>query len=356
MNDPEILDPFAYRDGFAKYRDVKSTLIFDGGMKEKPLISIVIPTFRRPDLLKEAIASALMQKSNNLYEVVVVDNESAPDFAIQINEVINSLNAPNLKLYRNEKNVGMFGNWNRCIELAEGEWITILNDDDLLLPDFIVAFESIIKSKRNPNLIQFGYFLLDKRISGADPLAEINASQKNEDAFANKINPSLYFWGNNRAGSLGIVFKKELAFKIGGFDENDYPASDLYFLVKYIMQFSNCYESEFVCCAYRVHENESGNPEVLAGFVAMENKLRNAMSRRSNFPILTYIYSVAILKSHINNLEIFWKVKIPLNSVCKKIRGSKYGLRVPTLGSRILGKLIKLVLIKRLNFTDDSLT
>ena len=34
-----------------------------------------------------------------------------------------------MKYYKNEKNIGMYGNWNRCIELSNGEYLTILNDD-----------------------------------------------------------------------------------------------------------------------------------------------------------------------------------------------------------------------------------
>jgi len=103
-------------------------------MKEtqpNPLVSICIPTYNRASMVGEAIRSALGQTYAPL-EVLVVDNASADT----IEDVVGSFHDPRLKLVKNEKNLGMFGNFNRCIELARGKYIHILHSDDYIDPRF----------------------------------------------------------------------------------------------------------------------------------------------------------------------------------------------------------------------------
>ena len=96
-----------------------------------PLVSICIPTYNRADMVGDAIRSALSQTYPAL-EVVVVDNASNDGTA----EVVASLTDPRLRFERNEQNLGLFGNFNRCIEVAKGSLIHILHSDDTIPPGF----------------------------------------------------------------------------------------------------------------------------------------------------------------------------------------------------------------------------
>ena len=71
-----MIDFLSIRNSFDKYKDVPSKKILGGIRKKNPLVSIVIPTFRRPDTLKDSITSALNQKNFDDYIVIVVDNEN----------------------------------------------------------------------------------------------------------------------------------------------------------------------------------------------------------------------------------------------------------------------------------------
>ena len=42
----------------------------------------------------------------------------------------------NIKYYQNEKNIGLFGNWNRCVELSTSKWVAMLHSDDEILDDY----------------------------------------------------------------------------------------------------------------------------------------------------------------------------------------------------------------------------
>jgi len=101
-------------------------------MSEKhPRVSICIPAYNRADMVGLAIESALNQTYRDL-EVVVVDNASTDN----IRDVVASFDDPRLLFIQNEENLGLFGNFNRCIEVARGEFLHILHSDDYIDPDF----------------------------------------------------------------------------------------------------------------------------------------------------------------------------------------------------------------------------
>lgn len=103
-------------------------------MDTLPLVSICIPTYNRAGMIDKAIESALAQSYPNI-EVIVVDNASNDG----TDGVVKGYNSPRLVFYRNEKNLGLFGNFNRCIELAKGDIIHILHSDDFIDPEFTTS-------------------------------------------------------------------------------------------------------------------------------------------------------------------------------------------------------------------------
>jgi glycosyltransferase involved in cell wall biosynthesis len=101
------------------------------GTHNNPLVSICIPTYNRADMVSGAITSALNQTYKHL-EVIVVDNASTD----RIEEVVASFKDPRIKFYKNQKNLGLFGNFNKCIELSHGKYVHILHSDDWIDPEF----------------------------------------------------------------------------------------------------------------------------------------------------------------------------------------------------------------------------
>ena len=90
-------------------------------------VSIGIPTYNRCNLLGDAINSALKQTYKNI-EIIVFDNDSTDD----TDQIIFSFEDSRLFYFRNDKNIGMVGNWNSCLEKATGEFFLLLSDDDIL--------------------------------------------------------------------------------------------------------------------------------------------------------------------------------------------------------------------------------
>lgn len=314
-----------------------ASLIHGDTTPGNPQLSILIPTFRRPELLRAAISSALNQNSYFPYEVIVVDNEQDPIVSREVDTIVGGFNSQILRLHRNSKNLGMFGNWNRCIELARGEWFTILNDDDYFLPGFLEEFFRTREELKNPNLIQLGYFKHDMREHERLP-ERPPTSRKLRLVF-----PQDLLYGNKRAGSLGVFFKTDYAKEIGGYDPSFYPTSDLCFYLKYLVKFGEAFDNSKQLCVYRVLDNESQKPEVLTGFVCNEYRLRKYLCDVSRFSILAKFYSDLVVMAHIYNLERAWGVKLDRVGVQQAAGVSKFAMKLPSLASRLGGRLIRMI-------------
>ncbi len=89
--------------------------------------TIAIPVFNRVDLISDCLASALAQPGADI-DVLVVDNHSDDGTW----ELLQRVSDPRLRLVRNERNLGLFGNFNRCLDLARGEYLRFLCSDDRL--------------------------------------------------------------------------------------------------------------------------------------------------------------------------------------------------------------------------------
>ena len=96
----------------------------------EPRVTVAIPTRNRAGYLREAISSVLAQTFPD-FEILVCDNASDDGTA----HVARSFDDSRLRYVRNDHDLGMVGNWNRCIELARGRLIANLADDDLMMPD-----------------------------------------------------------------------------------------------------------------------------------------------------------------------------------------------------------------------------
>jgi glycosyltransferase involved in cell wall biosynthesis len=99
------------------------------GDETTPLVTAVIPTKNRPEMVCRAVRSALRQTYLNLDVVVVVDG---PDPATI--DALESLNEPRLKIVALDENVGGSEARNIGVREASGEWIALLDDDDEWLP------------------------------------------------------------------------------------------------------------------------------------------------------------------------------------------------------------------------------
>lgn len=236
-----------------------------------------------PALLREAIASAINQDALIPMEDVVVDNETDPEMAAQVDEIVREFGAPNLRLFRNEQNLGMFGNWNRCVELARGQWLTILNDDDLLMPEFIrtawaarqgralvgVSVEYFGSARRAAGFVEVAFNRLHELVRTLTFFREGVRHLSVADVLRN----------NPVSASLGVLFNREVSIELGGYNEDFWPASDYVFNTNYWNANGGVLPAKKLA-RYRWQDNASLCAETLESMVTVAYALRRALIDR----------------------------------------------------------------------------
>jgi GT2 family glycosyltransferase len=110
----------------------------------KPLVTIAVPTLERLEYLKEAVASALAQGYANVEVLVGVDGEPAREVVGWARE--SAAREPRVRVRENARRLGLAGNWNALADAARGEFLSIIGDDDRVLPDFVERLVSAIHS------------------------------------------------------------------------------------------------------------------------------------------------------------------------------------------------------------------
>lgn len=309
-----------------------------------PRLTIAIPTYRRPGLLREALFSATKQITKHPYNIIIIDNDSSPDISAEVDELVRSSDFPDVSLFRNSDNVGMFGNWNRCLCMSTAPWVSILNDDDLLCAGFVETICGGIDEHAEADFFQVEFDVLDRRVPDKSVALKIDVPRPSH-VISKRISWLESVLANHRAGSLGIAFRTKLANEIGGFDAREYPTADYCFNLRMLMSARLAIHFKVKQAVYRVEENESLKTETLQGFVQNDFVLRMQAASLTRFPVLVRMYAKNIAVVQIDRLRDFWGVRVPLekleSSLGIKLPRARFGVFISRIISGILIRFLR---------------
>lgn len=284
-------DFFKISDNFAKTAKVRSVQIIQSDLGFTPKVTIAIPTYKRADLLKETIDSAINQVGYDDYDIIVVDNDQERN--CETEKLMLSFNNKRISYYKNSENIGMAGNWNRLFELAKGEYVVMLHDDDLILVNFLNVLSTILH--KNIDVLLSNLQIFDARSSSN----EFIISKRNYKSFY-RYGYIDFFFNNHSGPPTGTCFKKSFFLKLKGFSHLEYPTLDLHFFLK-----ATFYGKVYKLMSpnlvlYRILVNESQNLNTLEGFVC--NNFQYRLFYRDTFKSL---FLKRILFSIICTITIF---------------------------------------------------
>ena len=115
-------------------------------MNDAPLVSVLIPTYNRPEFLKSALRSVLEQ-TYTATEILIQDNASNCD----IETLVAAFNDPRIRYRRNPETVGMALNWRALALRARGKYLAFLNDDDMWEKEYLSTLVEPLE--RSPDLV-----------------------------------------------------------------------------------------------------------------------------------------------------------------------------------------------------------
>lgn len=113
------------------------------------IVSVIIPTLNRRDLAEQALTSVYEQLSfdHTQIEVILIDNASN-DSTFELEGF-----KENLKYIRNSRVLDICANWYSGVDLAQGDYIVILGDDDYFLPGWFEYFVRAIQDNDHPSFV-----------------------------------------------------------------------------------------------------------------------------------------------------------------------------------------------------------
>ena len=291
-----------------KYDLIKSKLIY--GKPKKCKFSIIIPTYKRVDFLREAIQSAVDQDYPD-FEVVIVDNNDDDEkIAEKVKGLISDFESDKILYYRNEKNIGIYGNTLRAAQLANGEYVALLNDDDLLNPSYLKIVNAFIK--------KYGYY----GVIGTVPYEFRDGKHKKfkvtNAVGAYKISKIEYFFGCT-VTSPGFCFPKKIMNEI-------YNAYEQLLMGDQIMQYKalenyGLYFIDFPLALYRIHENATRKDDILQDMIINMCFFKEQIAQRNLFlKLYMGFFRNEYLLWYVNDALSFWKKRSIKYNIIRKIQ------------------------------------
>jgi glycosyltransferase involved in cell wall biosynthesis len=134
-------------------------------MTNRIKFSITISAYKSK-YLKECIDSVLAQTYKN-FELIILNDCSPED----LDSIILKYQDPRIRYYKNEKNVGaenVVDNWNKLLELAQGEYLICMGDDDELAPNCLEEYNKLIDKYPGLNVYHARTLMIDENSKFCD--------------------------------------------------------------------------------------------------------------------------------------------------------------------------------------------
>lgn len=229
------------------------------------LVSVVIATYQREDALRNALQSLIEQSYKN-FEVVLVDDNSDFKWNARVQKIVNDFSKKlNINYVVNERNIGSAATRNRGIEVAKGDYITFLDDDDIFLPEKIeMQLKDMISSDADYGITDLYLYsekgdLIDKRIR-----SYIKTTKRND--------LMRYHLLYHMTGTDTFMFRTEYLRQIGGFPEID-VGDEFYLMIESILGGGKFIYSDHCYIKAYVHSGEANGLSSGEGKINGENIL-----------------------------------------------------------------------------------
>lgn len=152
-------------------------------------VSVLMPAYNVEKYIYDAIDSILNQTYKDI-ELIIVDDGSTDKTV----DIIRSFNDRRIKLYKNEKNMGLPYTRNRLLELANGEYIAIMDSDDISHKKRIEKQVKFLKKNNNIDVVGTNFKRFNESLSKRASVETDYRVNKVRLMFINGLqNPSVMF-------------------------------------------------------------------------------------------------------------------------------------------------------------------
>jgi GT2 family glycosyltransferase len=121
-------------------------------------LDIMLPYYGDVAMMQAAVRSVIAQSDPD-WRLTVVDDGQEPG----VPEWFASLDDPRVRYLRNETNLGITRNFQKCVDLAEAERLVLFGTDDLMLPNYVQTVRGILAEHPKVAIVQPGVEVIDAR-------------------------------------------------------------------------------------------------------------------------------------------------------------------------------------------------
>ena len=233
-----------------------------------PLVSVCIPSYNNTEYILETINCILSQSYKNIELIVVDDNSSDGTY-----ELVQSVKDKRLKVYKNGTNLGMAGNWNRCLELCSGKYIKLMCADDLIHKRLIEKEVAIMEAHPEVNLVSTDTKFIDVHGEGRGYYRRYFRHGVIDGIEASRFS---VFTRDYLGAPLANMIRRSAYDKLGGFDETFHYIVDYDFFMK-LYNYGKVYIVHKPVNYFRIRD-DSNTGQVLGGgeerrYIAEHRKL-----------------------------------------------------------------------------------
>lgn len=216
-------------------------------------VSVIIPTFKRANYIERAIESVLKQSYKNIEVIVVDDNGDNTEDRKNVEKIMKKyINDNRVKYLKHKENKNGAAARNTGLNIAKGDYITFLDDDDVFLKDRITKLVKLAKKKRN----SFDLFYTGVVVVENEKIKKISLANK-EGNFIEEIlcQTPIVITGSN------LFFTQKSIKSIAGFDESFFRHQDLEMLVRF---FDHGYKATYIEQPYviKINNDRSNVPNI----------------------------------------------------------------------------------------------
>jgi glycosyltransferase involved in cell wall biosynthesis len=328
-----------------------------------PLVSICIPTYNGERYLRKCLDSAISQSYCNI-EILIVDDKSSDATLSIVNEYASR--DDRFRVFSNEINLGLVRNWNRCIELAKGEWVKFLFQDDL------IAYNMIER------MMQFASEDNKFIVSNREILFEDDTSEEIRNLYKTSINVNLssifsmfnpgyigpksvsrkiikWRWSNYIGEPTVILFNRAIVSEIGYFNSMLVQICDLEYWYRVATIFGIFYIPETLA-SFRVHHeamssvNRKDSRDLVDSVVILYELSygKNFLMFRNSINWYQLYFLRQLLKRQIHRLTIHFKRNEDIEEYYGRILKANPGLKKIQNLKISYFLFIPLILIRRL--------
>lgn len=227
------------------------------GATHKTKVSVCIPTYNSELYLADAIDSVLAQTFQD-FELIIGDDLST-DGTMEICRRYAEKDA-RVHVSSGPEHVGLFRNYNRCMERASGEYIKLFAHDDLLEPDALAQMVAVLDEDTEVSIVGCKRRLIDAKGNEIGSATAIKRAGKFKGGPS--IRKALTKMDNSIGDPAGMMFRSEFVKSEDGQVTNGFDPDFVYLNIEFWCRLfmRGCYHHiDTVLCSQRQHPRQQGN-------------------------------------------------------------------------------------------------